>query len=88
MVNGKEIDHEIVQLKLDVVDRLERYDLDYSKLRAYEDELRAIATMPSQQKYVQGAHFMDKGFTAAKPSLNRLIKSFMEDCAREVEGGK
>lgn len=41
-----------------------------------------------KEKYVQGAHFMDKGFTAAKPSLNRLIKSFMEDCAREVEGGK
>lgn len=41
-----------------------------------------------KERYVQGAHFMDKGMTAAKPSLNRLIKSFMEDCAREVEGGK
>lgn len=66
MVNGKEIDHEIVQLKLDVVDRLERYDLDYSKLRAYEDELRAIATMPSQRK---------------KAQFNRLIEKIRSICS-------
>lgn len=41
-----------------------------------------------KEKYVQGAHFMDKGLTAAKPRLQRLINSFMEDCAREVEGGR
>lgn len=41
-----------------------------------------------KERYVQGAHFMDKGYTTAKPSLEKLIKSFMEDCAREVEGGK
>ena len=41
-----------------------------------------------KERYVQGAHFMDKGFTAAKPSLIQLIKSFLEDCAREVEGGR
>lgn len=41
-----------------------------------------------KERYVAGAHFMDKGFTAAKPRLTRLINSFMEECAREVEGGK
>ncbi len=41
-----------------------------------------------KESYVQGAHFLDKGLTAAKPSLTRLINSFMEECAREVEGGR
>lgn len=41
-----------------------------------------------KERYVQGAHFMDKGLTAAKPSLTRLVNSFMEECAREVEGGR
>ena len=41
-----------------------------------------------KEKYVQGAHYMDKGLTAAKPSLTRLVNSFMEECAREVEGGR
>ena len=41
-----------------------------------------------KERYVQGAHFMAKGMTAAKPSLTRLINSFMEECAREVEGGR
>ena len=41
-----------------------------------------------KERYVQGAHFMDKGFEVAKPSLESLVKSFMEECAREVEGGR
>lgn len=41
-----------------------------------------------KESYVQGAHFLDKGLTAAKPSLTRLVNSFMEECAREVEGGR
>ncbi len=41
-----------------------------------------------KERYVQGAHFMDKGFAVAKPSLTRLVNSFMEECAREVEGGR
>lgn len=41
-----------------------------------------------KESYVQGAHFLDKGLTAAKPSLTRLVQSFMEECAREVEGGR
>lgn len=41
-----------------------------------------------KERYVQGAHFMDKGMTAAKPSLTRLVNSFMEKCARELEGGR
>ena len=40
------------------------------------------------ERYVQGAFFMEKGFKSAEPRLETLIKSFMEQCAREVEGGK
>lgn len=39
------------------------------------------------ERYVQGAFFMEKGFNDAKPHLVRLVNSFMEQCAREVEGG-
>ena len=39
------------------------------------------------ERYVQGSFFMEKGFNDAKPRLIRLINSFMEQCAREVEGG-
>lgn len=40
------------------------------------------------EKYVQGAFFMEKGMNDAKPRLTRLVNSFMEQIAREVEGGK
>ena len=40
------------------------------------------------ERYVQGSHFIDKGMATAKPRLERLIASFMEECAREVEGGR
>lgn len=40
------------------------------------------------ERYVQGAFFMEKGFNSAKPRLERLVNSFMEQIAREVEGGK
>lgn len=40
-----------------------------------------------KERYVQGSFFMEKGFEDAKPRLKRLVESFMEQCAREVEGG-
>ena len=40
------------------------------------------------ERYVQGSFFMEKGMNDAKPRLERLIEGFMEQCAREVEGGK
>ena len=40
-----------------------------------------------KERYVQGAFFMEKGFNSAKPRLERLIRSFMVQIAREVEGG-
>ena len=40
-----------------------------------------------RERYVQGAFFMEKGFTSAKPRLERLVNSFMLQIAREVEGG-
>ncbi|MDL2301133.1 HK97 gp10 family phage protein [Lachnospiraceae bacterium OttesenSCG-928-D06] len=39
------------------------------------------------ERYVQGAFFMEKGFTDATPRLERLINSFMVQIKREVEGG-
>ena len=39
------------------------------------------------EKYIQGKHFMEKGFTSAKPRLETLIDSFMKQIVREVEGG-
>ena len=40
-----------------------------------------------KERYVQGKFFMEKGFNSAKPRLERLVNSFMEQIAREVEGG-
>lgn len=40
------------------------------------------------ERYVAGSFFMEKGWNDAKPRIERLIESFMEQCAREVEGGK
>lgn len=40
------------------------------------------------ERYVSGAHFMEKGMQNAKPRFETLINSFMEQIAREVEGGK
>jgi hypothetical protein len=41
-----------------------------------------------KERYVKGAFFMEKGMNDAKPRLTRLVNSFMEQIAREVEGGK
>lgn len=41
-----------------------------------------------KERYVAGKFFMEKGMNDAKPRLTRLVNSFMEQCAREVEGGK
>ena len=40
------------------------------------------------ERYVAGKFFMEKGMNGAKPRLETLINSFMEQCKREVEGGK
>lgn len=41
-----------------------------------------------KERYVKGAFFMEKGMDNAKPQLKDLGTSFMEQIAREVEGGK
>ena len=41
-----------------------------------------------KEKYIAGAHFMEKGMNTAKPRFETLAESFMEQIAREVEGGK
>jgi hypothetical protein len=41
-----------------------------------------------KERYVNGKFFMEKGMNTAKPRLNNLVNSFMEQIAREVEGGK
>lgn len=40
------------------------------------------------ERYVQGKYFFEKGRTASKPRWERAVNSFMEQCAREVEGGR
>ena len=40
------------------------------------------------ERYVKGAFFMEKGMNTAEPRLKTLVNSFMEQIAREVEGGK
>lgn len=40
-----------------------------------------------KEKYVQGVHFIDNGMQRATPRIERLIESFMEQIAREAEGG-
>jgi len=39
------------------------------------------------ERYVAGVHFMENGLNNAKPRLERLVNSFMEQIKREVEGG-
>ena len=39
------------------------------------------------ERYISGAFFMEKGLSDAKPRIERLVNSFMEQCRREVEGG-
>lgn len=39
------------------------------------------------ERYVQGKFFMEKGMNSAKPRLENLINSFMEQIIREIEGG-
>lgn len=41
-----------------------------------------------RERYIPGVYYIDRGFAAAKPHLENQIKSFMEECAREVEGGR
>lgn len=40
------------------------------------------------ERYIQGKFFMEKGFNDAKPKLEKLINSFMVQCAKEFEGSK
>lgn len=41
-----------------------------------------------KESYVAGKHFVEKGLADAKPSLESLGNSFMEQIRREVEGGR
>ena len=40
------------------------------------------------ERYVQGKFFFEKAYNNSKPHWQRLVYTFMEDCAREAEGGK
>ena len=39
-----------------------------------------------KEKYVKGAHFIDKGMEKANPRIDRLCESFIEQVMREAEG--
>lgn len=40
-----------------------------------------------KESYVNGSFFMEKGMQDAKPRLNRLVESFLQQIGREIEGG-
>lgn len=40
-----------------------------------------------KERYIPGVFFLEKGFEEAKPHLKTLGESFMEEIAREIEGG-
>ena len=40
-----------------------------------------------KEKYIPGVFFLEKGFEEAKPHLKTLGESWMEEIAREIEGG-
>lgn len=40
-----------------------------------------------KEKYIPGVFFLEKGMQAADPRIKNLGESFMEQIAREVEGG-
>lgn len=41
-----------------------------------------------KERYVPGKHFIDGGMNKAQPRIERATESFMEEIAREIEGGK
>lgn len=40
-----------------------------------------------KERYIPGVFFLEKGFEEAKPHLKTLGESWMEEIAREIEGG-
>ena len=94
----------LISLKLDLVDLLEDalYVNDghvQHKRRLKADRLtvggktkylknRNQTGITLSERYVAGSFFMEKGMQDAKPRLERLIESFMEQTAREIEGGR
>ena len=40
-----------------------------------------------KESYVNGSFFMEKGMQDAKPRLNRMVESFLQQIGREIEGG-
>ena len=40
-----------------------------------------------KESYVNGSFFMEKGMQDAKPRLNRLVESFLQQIGKEIEGG-
>lgn len=40
------------------------------------------------ERYVQGKFFFEKGCNTSKPRWERLVNSFVKECAREIEGGR
>lgn len=41
-----------------------------------------------RERFIPGSHFVEKGMTAAEPRMKTVIESWMEQIAREIEGGK
>lgn len=71
--NGKKLDNTVIAFKLELIDRLENYDIKVNDLYAYEDELRAIADMPPQRRKIQ---------------FNNLVSRIRSNCKKKARGGK
>lgn len=50
MKAADDLEMEIKGLKLDIVDRLEAYDVNYKELCVYDDEIRDTAGMPPKRR--------------------------------------
>lgn len=74
----------LISLKLDLVDLLEDNALPVSLAYMYEERLEDIVVLPEDQQRAE----LLKIVQDAKPRLERLIESFMEQTAREIEGGR
>lgn len=54
----------------------------------YKGKKGGIKGVMLQEKYIPGKHFMEKGLTNAKPRLETLVDSFLQETFKELEGGK
>lgn len=58
--NGKGLNKELVKLRLDLVDRLAPYEITGKDLIPYDDEVRAILSLPENEQKKRLNRLVDK----------------------------